>query len=322
VSDPEGMLGSVQLTVLNGTLNVTPQGGATISAGAIGTGTLTIAGSQADINATLATLVYQGNLNFNGADTLTIMSMNMPAPGNDTDVVPITVTAAGGGGATAASGPVGLNTPDLGWPSGKFPFAGPDQAADSGRASDQLDVQYRDYVLPAVNESLRLRTLQAVRLMGAFTAADVGEIEAVSFGASLQVEPALFVLPAVEEIREAFDATAERAREFGTKPAPGTAPLLNDFNAYTRFLSPDGTQRETPAPAEANAPRTVSPATDAPDAPDAAPAAVPAPSESSVRAPAESAGAPAFSAQLRAAAALRTQLDAHLIASLRALRKS
>ncbi|HXV11870.1 MAG TPA: cadherin domain-containing protein, partial [Burkholderiales bacterium] len=325
VNDPEGMIGSVQLTVLNGTLNVALQGGATISAGAIGTGTLTISGSQADINATLATLVYQGNLNYSGADSLTIMSMNMPAPGNDTDTVPITVTAAAGspgGGTTAASGPVGLNMPDLGWPSGQSPFAASSPAANSWRAADQLEVQYRDFVLPAVNESLRLRTLQAAQLMGAFTAADMGEIEAVSFGDGLQVEPALFVLPAVQEIRGEFDATAERAREFGTRPAPGTAPLLNDFDAYSRFLSQDGTQRDTPAPAQPTDPRAASSAGDAPAAPDAAPAAAPAPGASSAPASAEPAGAPAFSAQLRTAAALRTQVDAQLLASLRALRKS
>jgi hypothetical protein len=221
-----------------------------------------------------------------------------------------------------ASGPVGLNMPDLGWPSGIFPFGASNPQAESARASDQLAVRQRDFVLSAVNESLRLRTLQAAQLMGAFTAADVGEIEAVSFGDGLQVEPELFVLPAVEEIRGAFDATAERAREFGTKPAPGTAPLLNDFDAYTRFLSPDGTQREAPAPAQPTEPRAPDTAEVAPAAPDAAPAATPASGAPSAPAPAEPAGAPAFSSQLRAAAAVRTQVDAQLLASLRALRKT
>jgi len=284
---------------------------------------LSITGSQADINATLTTLVYQGNLNFSGADTLTIMSMNMPAPGNDTDTVPITVTAAAGspgGGTTAVSGPVGLNMPDLGWPSGQFPFASSNPAANSGRAADQLEVQYRGFVLPAVHESLHLRAVQAAQLTGSFTAADVGELEAVSFGDALRIEPALFVLPTVQEIHRDYSAVAERAREFGAKPAPGTAPLLNDFDAYTRFLSPDGTQREAPAAAEPIAPRSANPGADAAVAPEAAPALAPG-VESFVPTAPEPAGAPAFSAQLRAAATLRTQVDAQLLASLRALRK-
>jgi hypothetical protein len=61
VNDVDGNLASTRLSVTNGTLNVTLSGAATISAGANGTNTLTISGSQADINATLASLSYQGN---------------------------------------------------------------------------------------------------------------------------------------------------------------------------------------------------------------------------------------------------------------------
>jgi hypothetical protein len=42
-------------------------GGATIGAGANGSSTLTLAGTQAQINAALASLAYQGNADFNGA---------------------------------------------------------------------------------------------------------------------------------------------------------------------------------------------------------------------------------------------------------------
>ncbi len=73
VADVEG-IATVQLGVPNGTVTVTLSGGAMISAGANGTGTLTVAGSQAAINATLATLAYQGTLNYNGPDTLTVTS--------------------------------------------------------------------------------------------------------------------------------------------------------------------------------------------------------------------------------------------------------
>jgi len=92
VTDADGDLAAVALSVANGVLSVTPQGGATISAGANGSPTLTLSGSEADINATLATLAYQGNLNYSGPDTLTVTSTD--AGGNATvDNVAITVTA-------------------------------------------------------------------------------------------------------------------------------------------------------------------------------------------------------------------------------------
>jgi hypothetical protein len=94
VTDVDGNLASTQLTVTNGTVTVTLAGGASISAGTNGTNTLTVSGSEADINATLATLVYQGNLNFNGGDTLTVVSTDSAGtPLSDTDPVAITVNA-------------------------------------------------------------------------------------------------------------------------------------------------------------------------------------------------------------------------------------
>ncbi|MBK9947789.1 MAG: tandem-95 repeat protein [Nitrospira sp.] len=92
VNDVDGNLSTVQLGVLNGTVSVTLQGGATISGGSNGTNTVTLSGSQADINATLATLTYQGTLNYNGPDTLTITSTDTNS-GSDVDTVAITVTA-------------------------------------------------------------------------------------------------------------------------------------------------------------------------------------------------------------------------------------
>ncbi len=108
VTDVNGNLSTVQLSVTNGTLNVTPSGSATISAGANSSSTLTLSGSQADINATLASLVYQGNLNFNGADTLTVVSTDATA-NTDTDMVAITVTAQNDAPTDLSSG-IELNT--------------------------------------------------------------------------------------------------------------------------------------------------------------------------------------------------------------------
>jgi hypothetical protein len=88
VNDVDGNLASTQLSVTNGTLNVTLSGAATISAGGNGTSTLTISGSQADINATLASLSYQGTANYHGNDTLTVVSTDSAAtPLSDTDTV-------------------------------------------------------------------------------------------------------------------------------------------------------------------------------------------------------------------------------------------
>ena len=90
VNDVDGNLSTVQLGVANGTVTVTLSGGATISSGANGTATLTLSGSQVDINATLASLSYQGTLNYNGPDTLTVTSTDGNAV-TDVDTVAITV---------------------------------------------------------------------------------------------------------------------------------------------------------------------------------------------------------------------------------------
>src|SRR6185295_2547046 len=74
VSDADGNLATTQLSVTNGVLNVSLAGGATLSAGANGSSSLTLSGTQAQINAALASISYQGNANFNGADTLTVLS--------------------------------------------------------------------------------------------------------------------------------------------------------------------------------------------------------------------------------------------------------
>ena len=68
-------------------LNVTA--GAGVSGN--GSASVTITGTAAQINAALAGLAYTGNLNFNGADTLTVATSDGTA--TDTDTVAITVNA-------------------------------------------------------------------------------------------------------------------------------------------------------------------------------------------------------------------------------------
>ncbi len=74
--DAGGGLLTTRLVVSNGILNVTLAGSASISAGANDTGDLTIEGTVADINATLATLTYTGNTDVAGtaADSLTFIT--------------------------------------------------------------------------------------------------------------------------------------------------------------------------------------------------------------------------------------------------------
>jgi VCBS repeat-containing protein len=94
VNDVDGDLAATQLTVTNGKLKVTLSGAATITNGSNDSTSLTLSGSQADINATLASLTYQGALNFNGSDILTISSADSAGvPLSDVDTVAITVNS-------------------------------------------------------------------------------------------------------------------------------------------------------------------------------------------------------------------------------------
>ena len=72
VADVDSPALTTTLTVTSGTLNVTTGGGATI--GGNGSAAVTLSGSAAQINAALAGLSYTGNLNFNGSDTLTVVT--------------------------------------------------------------------------------------------------------------------------------------------------------------------------------------------------------------------------------------------------------
>jgi hypothetical protein len=91
VTDPEGNLASTQLSVQNGTLNVTVASGASISAGTNDSGTLTISGTQSAINTTLGSLKYQGVLNYNGTDLLSVVSKDSTNASSGTSTVTINV---------------------------------------------------------------------------------------------------------------------------------------------------------------------------------------------------------------------------------------
>src|SRR5207248_1519269 len=92
VTDVDGNLSTVQLAVANGTVTVTLKIGRASCRERKETATLTVSGSEDDINATVASLAYQGTLNYNGPDTLTVTSRDSNAV-TDVDTVAITVLA-------------------------------------------------------------------------------------------------------------------------------------------------------------------------------------------------------------------------------------
>ena len=85
VADIDSSALTTTLSVAHGILNVTAGPGVTGN----GTASVTIAGTAAEINAALAGLAYTGNLDFNGADTLTVATSD--ATSTDTDTIAITV---------------------------------------------------------------------------------------------------------------------------------------------------------------------------------------------------------------------------------------
>ncbi len=87
VADIDSSALTTTLSVAHGILNVTTSPSVTGN----GTASVTIAGTAAQINAALAGLAYAGNPDFNGADTLTIVTSDGTA--TDTDTIAITVNA-------------------------------------------------------------------------------------------------------------------------------------------------------------------------------------------------------------------------------------
>ena len=85
MADSDSSALTTTLSVASGILNVTAGAGVTGN----GTASVTITGTAAQINTALAGLAYTGNLDFNGADTLTVATSDATA--TDTDTIAITV---------------------------------------------------------------------------------------------------------------------------------------------------------------------------------------------------------------------------------------
>ena len=105
VADVDGKPLTTTLTVTNGALNVSRA--AARRSAATAPLTLTLSGTQAQINAALASLSYQGNLDFNGADTLTVSTGDGTA--QDTDTVAITVSSVNDGPVNTVPGAQSVN---------------------------------------------------------------------------------------------------------------------------------------------------------------------------------------------------------------------
>lgn len=74
VADVNGDLATVALAAANGTVTVGLAGGGVVSGGANGSAAVTLSGTQTQLNAALATLVYRGNADFAGTDAITLVS--------------------------------------------------------------------------------------------------------------------------------------------------------------------------------------------------------------------------------------------------------
>ncbi len=81
ISDVDADTGNLQITlsVLHGTLTLDPGASlpGNLQIAGNGSATLTLGGTVDDLNAALAALIYQGNLNYNGEDTLTMVTSDL-----------------------------------------------------------------------------------------------------------------------------------------------------------------------------------------------------------------------------------------------------
>jgi hypothetical protein len=97
IADADAGTATVTLSVLHGTLTLSQITGLTFGTGdGTADATMAFTGSIADINAALAGLVYRGNPNYNGGDTLSVTTSDNGGTGlggvlTDTDTVAVTV---------------------------------------------------------------------------------------------------------------------------------------------------------------------------------------------------------------------------------------
>ena len=137
IGDPDANGGGMTATlgVLHGKLTAIPAGGAGVTGS--GTGTLVITGTIAQINATLAGLGYTPNLNYFGADTLTLATNDNGNTGQMPGSLPGGSTFGNGGTSIVTTTPVPLNIGEVN-SAPTFTALGPDLQLTPGAAPVQL----------------------------------------------------------------------------------------------------------------------------------------------------------------------------------------
>ena len=90
VGDPTAVASTVLSVDMGGSLAVVPAGTATIAGN--GTNSVTITGTAAEINLVLAgNVTYQGALNFNGAETVNMLTTDTGGVNSDSDNIVVNV---------------------------------------------------------------------------------------------------------------------------------------------------------------------------------------------------------------------------------------
>jgi Ca2+-binding RTX toxin-like protein len=113
VADADSASLTTSLSVAHGTLSLTAASGATVTGNS--TGAVTLTGSAAAINSSLAGLSYKGVLDYSGADTLTVTTSDGTLQDSDTVAITVTADTPGGTGTSgddvflAGSGPQGFD---------------------------------------------------------------------------------------------------------------------------------------------------------------------------------------------------------------------
>ncbi len=151
VSDPDATVLTVTLTVTKGVLTLSGTTGLTFGAGdGTADATMTFTGTAAAINTALNGLIYRGNTNYNGADTLTILTddggqSGSGGPQQDSDTVAISLAAVNdapvvAGDGTEAAATIVEDTPGAGQTinalfSGQYSDAADNQIPNGGASS-------------------------------------------------------------------------------------------------------------------------------------------------------------------------------------------
>lgn len=139
IADSDSTALTTTLTTTNGKVTVSTGGGATITGN--GTALVTIAGTVGQINAALATAVFQSTPGYVGAAQITVSTTD--GVSTDTDMVQITVSTSGG----TAPAPSGPTTPPF-YPfgsrldliGGKYPYG----TVVSNRTASAMDTDLRN----------------------------------------------------------------------------------------------------------------------------------------------------------------------------------